>query len=516
MARVLRFLRLLLSGLARRWREVLAAIWGVWGTISIFAGGGPVGDMPYTVIWLITGLAGWGLVLRLAPPPRRSRHGLPSKPPVGDPPPFRILLGWDDRVWLSAPPQMAALVLGPPRSGKTRGVVIPNVAAWPGPVLVTSTRRDVLDATVGWRGRQGIPWIFDPLGVVDPLPAGAYRLFWSPLRGSRDWDTARRRAEALAVDAGRGVENASHWRTRATQLVAVALHAAACGERDMATMCSWVHAQRSGPLQALTEATAAKAVLEGLLRTPDRERGSIWSAAQGILSPFDTESVCRAADSEPVLPFDPHDFLIATHTVYVVSPSDAPTDGAPLVVGLVEEVREAARQLSDQEGGALSTPWLCALDEAATICPLPGLPRMLAEGGGRNIVTLVALQDLRQAADRWGEAAAHSFLTLAGAKLVLPGLADAETLRTLEELAGREFIPQVTTTETRGRHPGRSGSDLSQSTSHGWVEQPRVPASAWHSGPPGSAWALVGHHPPGQLQLVDPSRTQPFQEWLES
>lgn len=261
-------------------------------------------------------------------------------------------------------------------------------------------------------------------------------------------------------------------------------------------------------------AVAREAVQQLVIELTYRERGSIWSAAQGILSPFDTESVCRAADSEPVLPFDPYDFLIATHTVYVVSPSDAPTDGAPLVVGLVEEVREAARLLSDQEGGALSNPWLCALDEAATICPLPGLPRMLAEGGGRNIVTLVALQDLRQAADRWGDAAAHSFLTLAGAKLVLPGLADAETLRTLEELAGQEFIPQVTTTETTGRLPGRSGSDRSQSTSHGWVEQPRVPASAWRSSPPGSAWALVGHHAPAQLRLVDPGSTEPFRQWL--
>ncbi|MDA8330081.1 MAG: type IV secretory system conjugative DNA transfer family protein [Candidatus Dormibacteraeota bacterium] len=515
MARALRFLRLLLPEVARRWREVLAAVWAVWAAISIITGGGPVADMPYTVIWLAVGLIGWLVVMRYAPPPPRSRRQRFSRPPVGDPPPYRILLGWGHSGWISAPPQVAALVLGPPRSGKTRGVIIPNVAAWPGPVLVTSTRRDVLDATVGWRGRQGIPWIFDPLGVVDPLPAGSYGLFWSPLRGCRDWDTARRRAEALAVDAGRGVENASHWRTRATQLVAVGLHAAACGERNMATLCSWVHAQRSGPLETLTEAPAAKAVLEGLLRTPDREQGSIWSAAQGILSPFDTESVCRAADSKPVLPFDPYDFLIATHTVYVVSPSDAPTDGAPLVVGLVEEVREAARQLSDQEGGALSNPWLCALDEAATICPLPALPRMLAEGGGRNIATLVAMQDLRQAQDRWGGDTAHSFLTLAGAKVVLPGLADAETLRTLEELAGREFIPQVTTTETRGHHSGRSGSDRSQSTSHGWVEQPRVPASAWRSGPHGSAWALVGQYAPAQIQLVDPSLTEPFREWLQ-
>jgi hypothetical protein len=140
---------------------------------------------------------------------------------------------------------------------------------------------------------------------------------------------------------------------------------------------------------------------------------------------------------------------------------------------------------------------------------------MLAEGGGRNIVTLVALQDLRQAADRWGQAAAQSFLTLAGAKLILPGLADAETLRTLEALAGRDFIPQTTTTLSTGRHPGRHSADRSQSTTHGWVEQPTVPASAWRSSPPGSAWALVGQYAPAQIQLIDPDSTQPFADRLQ-
>ena len=511
MPAVLRFLRLLGPALHERWRELLAGLWFILAAISIVAGGGPVADMPYTVFWLVFGLFGWLLVRRYAPPPLR--HAGPPRPPAGDPAPYRILLGWGHGGWLSAPPQVAALVLGPPRSGKTRGVIIPNVAAWPGPVLVTSTRRDVLDATARWRGHQGVGWIFDPLGVVDPLPIGTYRLVWSPLRGCRDWDTARRRAEALAVDSGRGVENSSHWRTRAAQLVAVALHSAACGDRDMATLWSWVHAQRAEPLQALCEAPAAKAVLQGLLATPERERGSIWSAAQGVLAAFDTQAVCQAADAVPVLPFDPLDFLAGSQTVWVVAPSDAPTDGAPLVVGMVEEVREAARRLSDEQG-ALPIPWLCALDEAATICPLPALPRMLAEGGGRNIVTLVALQDLRQAADRWGQAAAQSFLTLAGAKLILPGLADAETLRTLEALAGRDFIPQTTTTVSTGRHPGRYGADRSQSTTHGWVEQPTVPASAWRSGPPGSAWALVGQYAPAQIQLVDPARTPPFAGWL--
>ncbi|MHB8324633.1 MAG: type IV secretory system conjugative DNA transfer family protein, partial [Candidatus Dormibacteria bacterium] len=310
----------------------------------------------------------------------------PAKiPPPSPPPPLRICCGRDYRGWVSAPGQIAVLVLGPPRSGKTRGVIIPNVAAWGGAVLVTSTRRDVLDATAAWRAQMGTVWVFDPLGVVGPLPPGARRLVWSPLRGCRDWDTARQRAEALAVDTGRGVEDPTHWRTRATQLCTVLLHAAALEDRSMATVCAWAHAQRAEPAQAFcqkAESQAALAILHGLLRTPDRERGSIWSALQGMLSPFDTTRVCAAADAVPEFPFDPDEFFSGANTVYVVSPSDAATDGAPLVVGLVEELRLAALRISGPSG-ALPIPWLLALDEVATICPLPVLPRLLAEGGGR-------------------------------------------------------------------------------------------------------------------------------------
>ena len=470
------------------------------------------------ITWIVLTLLGWWLLPRA----RRLwwRHGwhwpLPPAPPPGPPPSFRICCGRDHRGWVSAPPQVATLVLGPPRSGKTRGLIIPNVAAWEGPVLATTTRRDVPDATCARRARMGTVWVFDPLGVVDPLPPQARRLVWSPLRGCRDWDTARQRAEALAVDTGRGVEDPSHWRTRATQLLAVLLHAAALEDRPMATVCAWAHAQRAEPAQAFcqkAESQAALALLHGLLRTPDRERGSIWSALQGMLSPFDTTRVCQAADATPEFPFLPDEFFSGPNTVYVVSPSDAATDGAPLVVGLVEELRLAALRISGPSG-ALPIPWLLALDEVATICPLPVLPRLLAEGGGRNLVTLIAMQDLRQAAARWTPAGAQSFLTLAGAKVVLPGYADADTLQQLETLVGRHLVSLTTTTSSRTRRHDQRHDDETESTSQSFVEQPRLPASAWRSGYLGSAWVLIGAGEPQQIDLIDPERTQPFAGWL--
>ncbi|MHB8325569.1 MAG: type IV secretory system conjugative DNA transfer family protein [Candidatus Dormibacteria bacterium] len=129
--------------------------------------------------------------------------------------PSQSCCGRDYQGWISAPRQVAALVLGPPRSGKTRGPIIPNVAAWEGTVLVTSTRRDVLDATASWRAQKGTAWVFDPLVTVGRLPPGARRLVWSPLRGRHAWDVARQQGEALVVDTGRGVEEPTACRTGA-------------------------------------------------------------------------------------------------------------------------------------------------------------------------------------------------------------------------------------------------------------------------------------------------------------
>ena len=59
-----------------------------------------------------------------------------------------------------APPRMGGPAAGsaragPPRSGKTSSVVVPNVLAAPGPVLTTSTKPDVMEATLASRAQYG-------------------------------------------------------------------------------------------------------------------------------------------------------------------------------------------------------------------------------------------------------------------------------------------------------------------------------------------------------------------------
>ena len=102
---------------------------------------------------------------------------------------------------------------------------------------------------------------------------------------------------------------------------------------------------------------------------------------------------------------------------------------------------------------------LWALDEAATIAPLPNLPGIVADAGAQGLLLLACLQDLSQARHRWGNQA-DGFLTLFATTLILPGVADPTTLATVATLAGKVDRPQYSTSR------GRQGRQHTISTRH--------------------------------------------------
>ena len=73
-------------------------------------------------------------------------------------------------VWAAG--ERSVLVLGPPRSGKTTSLVAPAVLAAAGPVVSTSTKPDVLEATLRARRRAGPCFVYDPSGEGVDAPGG--------------------------------------------------------------------------------------------------------------------------------------------------------------------------------------------------------------------------------------------------------------------------------------------------------------------------------------------------------
>src|SRR5579863_6232162 len=139
----------------------------------------------------------------------------------------RLYLGSVEGGLALADPQQAVLVLGPPRSGKTTALAVPNVLAAPGAVVATSTKPDLIAATLPARSDTGRCWLLDPTSS-GPVPDRVTRVRWSPVAAATTWDESLVVARAMAGTArphGRRGESA-HWTERAEALLAPLLHAA--------------------------------------------------------------------------------------------------------------------------------------------------------------------------------------------------------------------------------------------------------------------------------------------------
>ncbi len=361
-----------------------------------------------------------------------------------------IYLGHDARGWRQAEAQHSVLVLGPPRSGKTSSLIIPNVLCANGAVVTTSTKPDVLDATVASRSSIGTCHHFDPTGSVADRE-GVHRLRWSPLPACDSWRTALSAARALVAvspSTGDSRSGGSHWTERAQALLAPLLHAAALDGADMRTVLGWVDRRRALPAQRILSdpsTSIARDLLDGIIATDDRELSGIWSTASGALGGFRSEEAL-AATCDP--DFDPVAFASSTDTVYIAAPAHRQDLAAPLVVGFVDDVRRAAYGRAAGGGSPGDPPVVLALDELANIAPLPELPSMISEGGGQGLVTLACFQDLSQARHRW-PTQADGFPSLFGTTVVLPGIGDVRTLEALSVLSGDTEL--ITRSVTRGR-----------------------------------------------------------------
>jgi type IV secretion system protein VirD4 len=426
-----------------------------------------------------------------------------------------IYLGHADDGWRQSEPQHSVLVLGPPRSGKTSSLIIPNILGANGPVVTTSTKPDVLDATAAARAHLGRCHLFDPTASV-PDRDGVHRLRWSPLPACASWRTALSTARSLVMvgASGTGATRAadSHWTERAQALLAPLLHAAALEGADMRTVLGWVDRHRALPAQQVLSGAGAaipRDLLDGIVTTDERELSGIWSTASGALGGFRSEEALAATTAPD---FDPVSFVSSSDTVYIAAPAHHQALVAPLVVGFLDDVRRAAYDRA--AAGTTEPPVLLALDELANIAPLPELPAMVSEGGGQGLLTLACFQDLSQARHRW-PTQAEGFPSLFGTTVVLPGIGDVRTLEALSVLSGDEEL--LTRSVSRGRtlSDGPWGdllaggrSQAGEQVSSTWRR--RLAPDLIGRGLPGHALAFDRRNRAGWIPLAPAHRTEPW------
>jgi type IV secretion system protein VirD4 len=405
----------------------------------------------------------------------------------------------EDEGWVTADPESAVLVLGPPRSGKTSAVMIPAVLGAGGPVISTATKPDVMRATMRARAELGDVWLFDPAGEQAEPPHGVRPLRWSPVAAAASWDQALIMAQAMTActRVGSGTTNESHWTERAKALLAPLLYAAHIAGRPIEEVLRWTLHQDLGPsleILARADARLAADVLIGIQRTDTRERSSIFSATAGVLAAYNADAT-RAMAINPN--FDPVRFVSSSDTIYITAPEHKQALCAPLIVGLLEQIRHAVYHYAqDQLPGRVM---LWALDEVANIAPIHDLPALVSQAGGQNLQVMIGLQDLSQARTRWGEAAADGFMSLFQTRLVMGGIADSRTLESISLTLG-EYDRRIVSSSVGSSESDEWLSSLGKNESVNYATQrQRVLAPGDIALPPadhalllqGALWGLV-------------------------
>ncbi|WP_029212103.1 TraM recognition domain-containing protein [Arsenicicoccus bolidensis] len=328
-----------------------------------------------------------------------------------------------------------------PRTGKTTARAVPAILDAPGAVLITSNKRDVLDATRDPRATAGPVWVFDPQSVAREEPT---QWWWNPLSYVTDEVRAAKMAEHFASGSrDPGARTDAFFDPSAQDLLAGLLLAAALDERPITDVYRWLtrptDKEPLGILQASGYDLTADQVA-GVLFAPEKQRGGVYGTAQQMASCLTNRQVARwvmpASAGDRRAQFDPVTFVRDGGTLYSLSKEGRGTAG-PLVTALTVAVVEAAEALAAASpGGRLARPMLGVLDEAANVCRWRELPNLYSHYGSRGIVLMTILQSWSQGVDVWGESGMRKLWSASNVAVYGGGVKEKEFLEMLSALIG--------------------------------------------------------------------------------
>jgi type IV secretion system protein VirD4 len=411
----------------------------------------------------------------------------------------RLVLGRRGGRLLYAEHRHALVAFGPPQSGKSAGIAIPALLDWNGPTVACSIKTDLLAATVAQRRALGEALVFDPFGLAQ-VPSHT----WSPLHCAGTWDgaleVAWRLASAAEVDR-RSVEGGDFWAVAAEQRLAPLLYTAAASGAGMDSVIRWVNGQgtreldqalmrisgEAGEDRRVADAFAAYDAVRAFEAQADRTRTSIEATAQTLLRAYRFQRVIASAASSEITA---DRLLDGANTLYLIGDAKASKLLRPLFLALLGEVIDRAYERATLAGGRLERPLLLCLDEAGNVAPLPNLAEVASTAPSHNIQLVTIFHDLAQARSRYGQQA-ETVVNSHRARMLLPGVADLDTLRYFAGLVGEE--------EARERTHTTGAGGTSRSTSR--LRRPLIAPEALRQLPERHALLVYGRIAPTRLRL---------------
>ncbi|MVA12946.1 type IV secretion system DNA-binding domain-containing protein [Agrobacterium vitis] len=332
------------------------------------------------------------------------------------------------------------LIIGPTRSGKGAGYVIPNALMHEGSMIVTDLKGEVFKATAGYRKKNGSQvFIFAPgserTNSYNPLD------FVRPERGNRTTDIQN--IASILVPENTESEN-SVWQATAQQVLAGAISYILESPfyRDRRNLGEINSFFNSGvDLQALMkhikekEPYLSKFTVESFnsyLSLSDRAAASALLDIQKAMRPFKNERVVAATNFTDM---DLRSMKRRPITIYLAPNITDITLLRPLLTLFIQQVMDILTLEHDPN----SVPVYFLLDEFRQLKRMDEIMTKLPYVAGYKIKLAFIIQDLKNLDEIYGETSRHSLLGNCGYQLIL-GANDQATADYASRALGKRTI----------------------------------------------------------------------------
>jgi type IV secretion system protein VirD4 len=374
------------------------------------------------------GLLAWAKAIRKRPAKHSDIHGTARLateaeirasgllPPKGQPQIAGIIVGgWKHKngalSYLTHTGKTNVLSLGPPRSGKTQGVLVPTLLTWPGSVIVYDPKGELYAQTAGWRRKEAntIVMRLAPADLDNTIA-------WNPFDRVRvGTDFAYRDVAniiAHVADPG-GKGPTDHWEPSAANfMVGIALFL--LDRRRPCTLNAILTAiDDSANPETLLQAMAAcpqpqaASVGRGMLATEKRERGSIVSTARRQLMIYRDPVMARNTASSA---FAIDQLMNADRPVslYIEARGEDELRLRPFVrlfltIAIGQLISKPLLQVNGKEQPPHKHRLLLAVDEFASFGKMEPMEIALSKSSGFGITGLLLAQDYQQVVAAYGE-----------------------------------------------------------------------------------------------------------------
>jgi len=370
-----------------------------------------------------------------------------------------------------------------------------GIKVWDGPMIISSVKGDLLDATYDDRRVRGEVKVFDPTGSLLDADGDCRYVTanWSPVVEGMSAQSAQAAAKALSDSkpADTGTTNSEFFSQQATQLLSGLIWLAGNLPRDgssvlwgVGQVSHWVfrltpmtsdegpsllrvldrvrgRAEAAGDSVKELEADRVEGWLAGVWAQAQETRGSVYANAQNMLWPWQSPQVEMSAVTNEI---DLEWLLDSTggrvNTLYICAPPSEMRLYAPVFAGLLNDMLAQLAGHFNRSGKPLDPTLAIVVDEAGNT-PINDLPEYASVVAGMGGLLITVWQSVSQIESKFGQRTGTLLANML-TKMLMAGQSDADTLEMFRKLIGEEEVAQASLSGATGGLAGHT--QVQQST----------------------------------------------------